>query len=86
MTDTVTVYVAEISQNYINGNAQELEGAPTGLSRRFELVIAKNQERGFQLADWRMNSVHYVVRSRAFDEEIHHLNETIVAVFEKRDD
>lgn len=64
--------VAEISKGWINGESVEVKGLPSLLSQRFELAIAHNAGRGYQLRDWQLSRVANALA----------INETIIAVFE----
>lgn len=65
-------FVAEITKNWQH-ETDIVEGL---LSQRFELVIEKNRERGFELEDWKWRSV-LMPNNR--------LCETIIAVFVRRE-
>lgn len=75
MADPEFTIIAEVSQNWIDGVAQPLDGVPVFISQRFEHVIAVNAKRGYCLADWHLSRL--VVSPNQ-------INETIVAVFERR--
>jgi len=65
--------VAEITVNWVEGETPAEPG--DRLSDRFELVIRVNAARGFELEDWKLNSVYHRRAGRLM------LTETIVAVF-----
>lgn len=65
--------VAEVSKNWRNG--QEVRPGSGLLAEQFEKVIAVNTERGYELLDWRLH------RMMVAAEE---MNETIIAVFQRR--
>lgn len=77
------VIVAEISRNYGGGIPEENTLPP--ISQQFERVIAKNAVRGYVLKDWRLASTMGYVQAGMLASSTT-LNETIVAVFEQREE
>lgn len=78
--------VAEISKNWpeseldaVAWNRGEVNeaGLRRLLSERFEEVINTNHARGYKLTDWKLSRWH--------DRQRDTLNETIIAIFERRD-
>jgi hypothetical protein len=65
--------VAEVSKNWFSGHEME----PGLLAERFERVIAVNHKRGYRLQTFNLSRTMTGPNS---------INETIIAVFERRDD
>lgn len=65
--------VAEISKNYIGRDHMTLSPI---LSQSFEHVVNSNSERGYKLHSFQLHRMMV---------DVDNLNETIIAVFERRD-
>lgn len=73
------IIVAEASTNWWPG-----EGGPDSMrlvSQRFEELVRVNNERGYRLVDWKMRTI--LIPAQVDPPVKMHVNETIVAVFEK---